>query len=412
MLSSRDADALNGIAAAKASLAPNKPPSAWVQDDGTASTTIEHVTGSPNVTINGHSFVDNAQRFPVSDFEQHGDNLPLEPAVITGCCDDWAAFSKPTTSWSVADLAQRLGDFKLSIDGGPSFARESMSLGRVTMSEYESYCHEGAADDTAPLYLFDPDVLKAQFSEGNSVGDEFTIPPCFAHDAMAGLTGSRFRPLPPAWLLVGVDRSGTPIHDHPFFVAWNALLVGCKIWCCFSPDVDESVLLLNDDAAVTEGDTVDDGDGDDEDDEDFEFDMSALQWFGKCCSDGRSLPEGTKIIVQQPGEVAYVPPGWWHVVLNVETSTAICYSLVLRRDIPRLFPPLYESDKDFALSWLDSLSQSPHDVTQALFDLGVVYDDSGAENCDSDGNSRYNPELAATCYARSAGTEHEILKRD
>jgi histone arginine demethylase JMJD6 len=411
MVSFHDADALHGIAAAKASLAPNKPPSAWVQDDGTASTTIQHVTGSPNVTINGHCFVDNAQRFPVSDFEQHGDNLPLEPAVITGCCDEWAAFSSPTSSWSVADLAQRLGTFKLSVDGGPSFARESMSLGRVTMTDYQSYCDQGAADDTAPLYLFDPDVLKAKFSEGNSVSDEFTIPPCFAHDAMAGLTGSRFRPLPPAWLLVGVDRSGTPIHDHPFFVAWNALLVGCKIWCCFSPEVAESVLLLNDDAAATEEDTVDDSDGGD-DDEDFEFDMSALQWFGKCCSDGRSLPEGTKIIVQQPGEVAYVPPGWWHVVLNVETSTAICYSLVLRRDIPRLFPPLYESDKDFALSWLDSLAQSPHDVSQALFDLGVLYDDPGAENIDSDGNSRYNPELAAACYARSAGTEQNILKRD
>jgi histone arginine demethylase JMJD6 len=397
MVSSR-ADALNGIAAAKASLAPNHPPSAWVQDDGTAATTIEHVTGSPNVTINGHSFVDNAQRFPVSDFEQHGDNLPQEPAVITGCCDDWAAFSSPTTSWSVADLAQRLGEFKLSVDGGPSFARESLSLGRVTMSEYESYCNQGAADDTAPLYLFDPDVLKAKFAQGSLVSDEFTIPTCFSHDVMAGLTGSRFRPLPPAWLLVGVDRSGTPIHDHPFFVAWNALLVGCKLWCCFPPEVDESVLLL-DAAATDEENTVEDSD----DDEEFEFDISALQWFGKCCSDGRSLPDGTKIIVQRPGEVAYVPPGWWHVVLNVETSTAICYSLVLRRDIPRLFPPLYESDKDFALSWLDSLAQSPHDVAQALFDLAVVYDE--------DGNARYNPELAAICYARSTGTEN-ILKRD
>jgi histone arginine demethylase JMJD6 len=412
MVSPPDADALNGIAAAKASLAPNKPPSAWVQDDGSAATIIEHVTGSSSVTINGHCFVDNAQRFPVSDFEQHGDNLPLAPAVITGCCADWAAFSTPTINWSIADLVQRLGpDTQLSIDGGPSFARESMCMGRVTMSDYGSYCHHGAADDTAPLYLFDPDVLKANFAGGSPVSDEFTIPPCFAHDAMAGLTGSRFRPLPPAWLLVGVDRSGTPIHDHPFFVAWNALLVGCKIWCCFAPDVDENVLLLNDDdaaAAATEGDTVDDDDYDE--DEDFEFDMSALQWFGKCCSDGRSLPDGTKIIVQQPGEVAYVPPGWWHVVLNVETSTAICYSLVLRRDIPRLFPPLYESDKDFALSWLDSLSQSPHDVSQALFDLAVVYDDKGVENTDSDGHARYNPELAATCYALSACTEQSIVK--
>ena len=52
------------------------------------------------------------------------------------------------------------------------------------------------------------------------------IIPWSRHDAMAGCTGTRFRPLPPAWLLVGPPRSGTPVHDHPLTVAWNALLVG------------------------------------------------------------------------------------------------------------------------------------------------------------------------------------------
>jgi hypothetical protein len=36
------------------------------------------------------------------------------------------------------------------------------------------------------------------------------------------VTGSRFRPLPPAWLLVGARASGTPIHNHPSTIAWNA----------------------------------------------------------------------------------------------------------------------------------------------------------------------------------------------
>ena len=62
---------------------------------------------------------------------------------------------------------------------------------------------------------------------------------------MACIDGTEYRPLPPAWLLMGVKRSGTPIHDHPLTVAWNALLVGCKLWCCLPPDVDEGALLLN-----------------------------------------------------------------------------------------------------------------------------------------------------------------------
>jgi hypothetical protein len=36
------------------------------------------------------------------------------------------------------------------------------------------------------------------------------------------------RPLPQAWLLVGAEGSGTPIHCHPRTVAWNTLLAGAK----------------------------------------------------------------------------------------------------------------------------------------------------------------------------------------
>ena len=31
-----------------------------------------------------------------------------------------------------------------------------------------------------------------------------------------------------------------------------------------------------------------------------------------------------------------MPAGWWHVVLNVETSTAVSHALTLSRDLPRL----------------------------------------------------------------------------
>ena len=65
--------------------------------------------------------------------------------------------------------------------------------------------------------------------------------------------------------------------------------------------------------------------------------------------------ESAKIIVQRPGEVVYLPAGWFHVVLNVETSTAISVSLALRRDLPVVLPLLMESDEDFATFWIDRL---------------------------------------------------------
>lgn len=69
-------------------------------------------------------------------------------------------------------------------------------------------------------------------------------PRCFQHDAQACINGSTFRPLPPAWLLVGAAGSGTPIHDHPSTAAWVPLLSGTKAWVLLPPDVDPAALLL------------------------------------------------------------------------------------------------------------------------------------------------------------------------
>lgn len=217
------------------------------------------------------------------------------------------------------------------------------------MEEYLSYCGANAEADAAPLYVFDPDILASSFADGTLISDEYDIPKCFTFDVMSCLNGSGFRMLPPAWLLVGVAKSGTPIHDHPLTVAWNALLVGCKLWCCLPPDVDESMVLNLDD------------------DDDQEFDKSAIDWFQEI----GSLPDEAKIIVQRPGEVVFLPAGWFHVVLNAETSTAISVSLSLRRDLLRQWPLLVMEDADFAQGWLDALERD----VQGAADVGVSVED-------------------------------------
>ena len=87
------------------------------------------------------------------------------------------------------------------------------------------------------------------------------------------------------------------------------------VWVTFPPDVDESFLLLNID------------EDDDDDDDDIDFDLSAIEWFANC----GDLPEGAITIIQWPGEVVFLPEGWWHVVLNAQESVAISYSIQLRR---------------------------------------------------------------------------------
>jgi hypothetical protein len=380
-------EAYTAIDRAKKSISPQAELNEWLSSSSSQSSQSIHVSacssddnGSSSSTVTfdyddddddddggGRSsivFRDNVIRIPGCSFKNdiHGDSLPHVPAVLTGLLDDWPSFSSNPTekgdgtttsssSWSVEDLAARevtkttTTPPRVSLDGGPSFARMSMCQGKVTLEEYNQYCKSGEADnDVAPLYVFDPDILKS--STGFFASDEFSIPECFSNDVMGCINGTEYRPLPPAWLLVGVKRSGTPIHDHPLTVAWNALLVGCKLWCCLPPDVDESLLLLN----LPEND-----------DEDFDlsdFDLSALEWFKQCGGSNNKIPDCAKIIVQHPGEVVYLPAGWFHVVLNVadDSSTAISVSLTLRRDLPVILPLLMESDEDFAKFWINRLS--------------------------------------------------------
>jgi hypothetical protein len=338
---------------AKKAIAPRAQLKEWLSSS-VESQPVQVYSGSTDASVNvgERVFHDNVDRIIGSSFDNdsHGDGLPRVPAVLTGLLDEWPAFSNagtdvaPESRWSVEDLAQRTPTARVSLDGGPSFARMSMCQGKVTLEEYIDYCESGEADDdVAPLYVFDPNILKSVFSSG-----DFSFPTCFSNDVMGCIDGTEYRPLPPAWLLVGVKRSGTPIHDHPLTVAWNALLAGCKLWCCLPPDVDESLLLLN---------LCDD----DDEDDDADFDLSALEWFRQC----GKLPECAKIIVQRPGEVVYLPAGWFHVVLNVETSTAISVSLTLRRDLPAVIPLLVESDEAFATFWVDRLSAEQKEYLRA-----------------------------------------------
>ena len=354
----------SAIELAKLSIAPGAKLEDWGKSStessfGSSGAVSIHISvgdGSVYVGSDEHGtsvFRDNVERIPGSFYadDVHGDTLPHQPAVLTGLLDEWPAYNTsnlPGKSWSLEDLAVRTAGTRVSLDGGPSFARQSMCTGKASLKEYQRYAENSADGDSAPLYVFDPNILGPSSTfcdDGSLVRDAFYTPPCFSHDAGAAVCDEKLRPLPPKWLLVGAVRSGTPIHDHPTTVAWNALLVGCKLWCCFPPDVDESALLLNLDGCSEGGEA-----------EEEDFDLSASEWFCRAGSgDGgggnngkrQQLHESAAVIVQRPGEVVFLPVGWFHVVLNVETSTALSMSLTLRRDLPSVLPLFLEAEREF-----------------------------------------------------------------
>ena len=135
------------IASAKLLLSPDHPTEAWLTgrcDDYT----IESAADGASVTLRSSSantqssFTDNVPRLPVAayDCDPDGDTLPQTPVVLTGCGERWPAF-RGGEAWSVVRLAERLPpETQVRLDGGPSFARESLCNPYVTMADYAGYC--------------------------------------------------------------------------------------------------------------------------------------------------------------------------------------------------------------------------------------------------------------------------------
>ena len=265
------------------------------------------------VAIDGIIIRDNAVRTTLEGYDDFGDNLPTTPTVLLGVPPS------PSERYTANNMAlEDVTQLRFNVDGGPSWARDSLSQPSVSMAAYSEYCATSADGDDAPLYIFDQKLPP-------SLTASYTIPQCFAHDAMSGIAS--LRPLPPLWLLVAAKRSGTPIHDHPHTVAWNVLLTGTKLWAILPPG-EASHALANDQG-------------------------SALSWFLR---NGQSLPPTTVTIIQRPGETVFVPNGWFHIVLNVEDTTALSSSLALRRDFKESYAICKEEDEEFAEKWLESVT--------------------------------------------------------
>jgi len=305
----------DAIDAAKQRLAPGVPLESWLRSADSPPPAM--YLAPSTVTVSGASFTDAHPRVPFSDatYDPCGDDLPRLPTVWVGLAAGWPSLR---SGWNAPVLAARCAPGELfAVDGGPGFARNALHAASVPMAAYAAYAaEEGAArGDVAPLYIFDAQLSTRRFADGAPFSAEFSVPACLSHDEMAkrgGADTAAARPLPARWLLVGAAGSGTPIHNHPLTAAWNTLLCGVKLWVVLPPNAPPEALLLGD-ACPAEGDE----------------DLSAAAWVRHW---GGALPAGAQVIVQRAGETVFLPAAWWHVVLNVASSTAVSSSVYLRRD--------------------------------------------------------------------------------
>jgi hypothetical protein len=129
------------------------------------------------------------------------------------------------------------------------------------------------------------------------------------------------------WLLIGGKGGGSAWHFDPLNTsAWNALTAGGpKRWSMYHPSVvtkemagviaqqgahlpaEERFVLFTDSYSASK--------------------HSALQWVREV--EPQLVPSARPLTcMQHPGDIVYIPSGWWHMVLNIDDNIAWTQNLV------------------------------------------------------------------------------------
>eukprot|EP00750_Incisomonas_marina_P024883 INCI5157.3.p1 GENE.INCI5157.3~~INCI5157.3.p1 ORF type:complete len:1120 (+),score=111.36 INCI5157.3:73-3360(+) len=323
------------------------------------------------------------------------------PVALKQLCVKWPAFSK----WSVEQLARDYGDIQFKVSRRRVAADEARQANRLplagkfkmTMAAYSEYL--GTTTDVNPLYIFDEDFG----TRAPTLLKDFSVPQLrfFPEDLFSVLElpvgaryslseGARGKPCDtdaatpigatiPAcpttpevhrqqsssayhdghrpdyqWLVVGPQKSGASWHTDPLGTsAWNALLRGRKRWAMYPPAQHPP--------------------GHDEDGPP----MTSLEWYFSVYP---TLPPQDRPLefVQEPGDVIFIPSGWWHMVLNLEVTVSVTQNFVDCSNLDNVCRELeQEAEPELLTQFLDYLltfndGQYPVPATESESKLTVA----------------------------------------
>lgn len=171
------------------------------------------------------------------------------------------------------------------------------------------------------LYIFD-----ANFDYGTTLMDEYEVPRFFADPTLDAWSCVADEERPPyRWFLVGGPRTGSIVHTDPLGTsAWNAVVIGHKLWVMFEPRTPAWVVCGL--QSPPENDKIF------EQDEMFAGALGPYRWFSSALPRARAnaAKYGYQMreFIVGPGEVAYIPGGWWHTVLNLDDTVAVTQNFV------------------------------------------------------------------------------------
>ena len=250
---------------------------------------------------------------------------PNKPVLITGMIDHWPALQE----WTADRFASHFPDLPLRTNGRSTNGR------RYRMKAFDYFAYASSCNAEKFIYVFD----KKLFFRQPEMVSYFDVPPYFREDLFSYMSHDD-RP-DYRWLLIGPNGSGSPFHTDPHrSSAWNAVIEGCKRVSFYPPEVippgvDEE--LIHSDYYASE---------------------DTMEWYRDTYP---SLPlERLPLeVLVHPGEILFIPSGWWHSVLNIGLTVAVTQNYCSRRTFPFVASDMNEHAsltlrKDFKCALVDS----------------------------------------------------------
>ena len=265
--------------------------------------------------------------------------LDRKPVIFRA--EPTAAYAALVRSVSREALVADFGDVPAAImsrglnDGEPDI-QEQMPL--------KTFLDTLDRDPASPKYLFDSETFlgECQRRRGTTpltgfVEDAGSYPAFVPHfESFAG--GGR------TFFSVGGDKSGVPFHYHS--AAFNIVLAGKKHWTFYGHGGGAALKVNN----VT-----------------FDPREHHLRWLEDTMPT-LSADQRPAQCVQHPGDISYVPPGWYHGTLNVGQTVSIAQQDNRDRGIQKLYrtvitgAPPPRRDTDFDVEALTEVAFKRDDV--------------------------------------------------